>query len=272
MLKNFRLIAMVLVFAASNFGAFAQDTETNNYKDVLLDGKPARLNLVTGEITFTNGEIATSRIARKIKDSVLDNRTEIKTNLIKDMSGDALASKKVVLTDSTNVMIVDAGEGNSTISTETKISELSDNPSETNDYKITTELLTDNSFVSKPSVDKSKETIKTNTHDFHMVKKGETLYQLSKRYETSLGQLKIANNLETTLIKEGETLRVRNFEPLETESNDVWIVSKGDTLYNIAKQNNITVDDLKGINGLSSNLIKIGQKLHVNQNSTLSKK
>jgi LysM repeat protein len=95
---------------------------------------------------------------------------------------------------------------------------------------------------------------------------------LSKKYNTSLGQLKIANNLETTLIKEGETLRVRNFESLETESDGVWIDSTGYTLYNIAKRNNTTVDDLKDINALSSNLIKIGQKLHVNQNSTLSKK
>ena len=113
---------------------------------------------------------------------------------------------------------------------------------------------------------------KGNSSDYHMVQKGETLYALSKRYNTSLTQLKIANNLETTLIKAGETLRVRNFEYSDTLSETVWVVSKGDTLYSIAKQNNTTVEDLKNLNDLSSNLIKVGQKLQVNQNSTLSKK
>ena len=105
-----------------------------------------------------------------------------------------------------------------------------------------------------------------------MVKTGETLYELSKRYDTSLGQLKIANDLETTLIKAGQTLRVKNFESSQGISETVWVVSKGDTLYNIAKRNNTSVDDLKDLNELSGNLIKIGQKLQVNQNSTLSKK
>ncbi|MCB0382151.1 MAG: LysM peptidoglycan-binding domain-containing protein [Psychroserpens sp.] len=82
----------------------------------------------------------------------------------------------------------------------------------------------------------------------------------------------LANNLETTLIKEGETLRVRNFESDNKVAETVWIVSKGDTLYNIAKRNNTTVEDLKTLNDLSDNLIKVGQKLQVNQNSILSKK
>lgn len=41
------------------------------------------------------------------------------------------------------------------------------------------------------------------------------------------------------------------------------IVSKGDTLYSLAKNNNLTVDKLKWLNGLKSNNIDIGQKLYV---------
>ena len=40
-------------------------------------------------------------------------------------------------------------------------------------------------------------------------------------------------------------------------------VNKGDTLYSIASNNNLTVDKLKWINGLKSNDISIGQKLYV---------
>jgi flagellum-specific peptidoglycan hydrolase FlgJ len=45
--------------------------------------------------------------------------------------------------------------------------------------------------------------------------------------------------------------------------NSYVIVSKGDTLYSIAKSNNITVERLKWANGLKSNELSIGQKLYV---------
>ena len=41
------------------------------------------------------------------------------------------------------------------------------------------------------------------------------------------------------------------------------IVSKGDTLYSIARNNNLSVDDLKKFNNLFSNQISIGQKLYL---------
>ena len=257
MLKNFRLIATVLVFASSSLGAFAQNNETNNYKDVLLDGKPAKLNLVTGEISFTNGDIANSRTAKKIKDSVLDTRTEIKTNLLKDVLVSSETSENGVITDSTSTVIDKTKD----------VIIITENAVEASDIKIANDAL-----ISEQSENNIEDITKSNPYDFHMVKTGETLYELSKRYDTSLGQLKIANDLETTLIKAGQTLRVKNFESSQGISETVWVVSKGDTLYNIAKRNNTSVDDLKDLNELSGNLIKIGQKLQVNQNSTLSKK
>jgi peptidoglycan endopeptidase LytF len=78
-----------------------------------------------------------------------------------------------------------------------------------------------------------------------------------------LGDLKKANNLETTLIKIDQKLRVRNFDSTYKEQNSVWIVSKGDTLYSIAKRNHTTVTALKSLNSLVNNLIKIGQKLQL---------
>ncbi len=48
------------------------------------------------------------------------------------------------------------------------------------------------------------------------------------------------------------------------DDNDIFItVVKGDTLYSIAKNNNLSVDDLKRINGLDANEISIGMKLLV---------
>ncbi len=50
----------------------------------------------------------------------------------------------------------------------------------------------------------------------------------------------------------------------EITDDDVFItVVKGDTLYSISKSNNLSVDDLKRINGLDSNELSIGMKLLV---------
>lgn len=58
----------------------------------------------------------------------------------------------------------------------------------------------------------------------------------------------------------GKVVKVSN----ETYTkNDYVIVSKGDTLYSIAKANNLSVDKLKWLNGLKSNEIAVGQKLYL---------
>ena len=50
------------------------------------------------------------------------------------------------------------------------------------------------------------------------------------------------------------------------DDSDIFItVVRGDTLYSIARSNNLSVDDLKRINGLDSNEISIGMKLLVSK-------
>lgn len=46
-------------------------------------------------------------------------------------------------------------------------------------------------------------------------------------------------------------------------ADGMYVVKAGDTLYRIATNNNTTVDTLKRLNGLTSNLIQIGQRLKV---------
>ena len=50
----------------------------------------------------------------------------------------------------------------------------------------------------------------------------------------------------------------------KTESNNnAYTVVKGDSLWTIAKKYNVSVDELKKANKLSTNLIKVGQKLNI---------
>jgi len=51
--------------------------------------------------------------------------------------------------------------------------------------------------------------------------------------------------------------------PKDLDNSKLYTVQQGDTLYKISKQFNLTVDELKALNQLSDNNIKIGQKLLV---------
>ena len=53
MLKNYRLIAIVFCVALFSFEAIGQ---SEDYKAVVLNGKPARLNLKTGEVTYVTAQ------------------------------------------------------------------------------------------------------------------------------------------------------------------------------------------------------------------------
>lgn len=52
-----------------------------------------------------------------------------------------------------------------------------------------------------------------------------------------------------------------------TETETTYTVKKGDTLYKIASLYNVTVDDIKKTNNLTSNTLSIGQKLIIPSSS-----
>jgi len=50
-----------------------------------------------------------------------------------------------------------------------------------------------------------------------------------------------------------------------TPGNKLYTVQTGDTLYNISKRFGLTVDELKALNSMADNNIKIGQQLVVSK-------
>lgn len=101
------------------------------------------------------------------------------------------------------------------------------------------------------------EGITTNTY---VVQKGDSLYSIANKLGTTVSELKKENNLTTNTLQIGEVLRIPTKEIYEGEEN-VYIVKKGDSLYSIANKYNTTVDELKRINNLTSNILSIGQVL-----------
>lgn len=103
------------------------------------------------------------------------------------------------------------------------------------------------------------EGITTNTY---VVQKGDSLYSIANKLGTTVSELKKENNLTTNTLQIGEVLRIPTKEIYEGEEN-VYIVQKGDTLYSVAMANNTTVDELKRINNLTTNILSTGQLLKI---------
>lgn len=116
----------------------------------------------------------------------------------------------------------------------------------------------------------------------YKVEKGDTLYSISRKYQLTVAELRAANNLsENDVLKAGQKLIIpdadigtavalssqKKTESPNKEKTTEYIVQKGETLYGIARKNNMTVADLISINDLdSSQVIKAGQKLKVYDN------
>ncbi len=98
---------------------------------------------------------------------------------------------------------------------------------------------------------------------YYTVKAGDTLYGIANKYDLSVDDLKKMNNLTSNNLSVGQKLLVSGTgENIESEY-DTYVVKSGDNLYAIARRYGITVDKLKDINNLSSNLLSVGQKLLV---------
>lgn len=108
----------------------------------------------------------------------------------------------------------------------------------------------------------------------HTVEAGETLFSISKQYHVTIAELKSWNNLSSNNLRVGETLKVYpSASPdtpdqsitvdTETQQNAYYTVKNNDSLYKIARAHNMTVNELKRLNNLSSNTIRVGQELTV---------
>ena len=100
----------------------------------------------------------------------------------------------------------------------------------------------------------------------YTVKAGDTLYSIANKYGTTLNELIKLNNLDNNNLSIGQVLLLPG-ESEETTLN-TYTVKAGDTLYSIANKYNMTVQDLKILNNLTSNTLSIGQTLKIQNTSS----
>ena len=106
----------------------------------------------------------------------------------------------------------------------------------------------------------------------YTVKAGDTLYKIATKYNTTAQKIIDLNYLKSTNITPGQVLRIPETytkeEDMYMPSYTNYIVKRGDTLYSIARDNNISVDTLIKDNSLTGNTLNIGQILKIRIPST----
>lgn len=111
----------------------------------------------------------------------------------------------------------------------------------------------------------------TTSENDYIVKSGDSLWSIAKKFGITVDELKKANNLKSNLLSINQVLTIPKGSSTE-DNNDYYIVKKGDSLWKIANQFNTTVDKLKEINKLSTNDLSVGQKLLIKEKTTSTTK
>lgn len=102
----------------------------------------------------------------------------------------------------------------------------------------------------------------------YTVQRGDTLWNIAKKFNTNVNEIKRLNNLKSNILYVGQTLRVPEYYKAE-DTNISYVVKRGDSLYSIARQYGVNVNDLKRINNLTSDLLSIGQIINIPSSTTI---
>lgn len=111
----------------------------------------------------------------------------------------------------------------------------------------------------------NKEGNNPNDTFVYAVKKGDTLYGIAIRYNTTVSKIKALNNLNSNTLSIGQRLVIPETYAVQNElpSFSNYTVKKGDTLYSVARNNNVDINVLIKDNSLNSDKLSIGQVLKI---------
>ena len=130
--------------------------------------------------------------------------------------------------------------------------------------KLTTNVLSIGQVLKIPESVVGDNNISEN-EIIYVVAPGDSLWAIARQYGVTVDQLKQTNNLVSDLLTVGMELKIptKSTIPPTNEMDVVYTVKPGDSLYRIALANNITVDQLRKYNNLTSDMLSVGQKLRI---------
>jgi membrane-bound lytic murein transglycosylase D len=100
----------------------------------------------------------------------------------------------------------------------------------------------------------------------HVVRSGDSLWNIAKRYGTTTKKIQEFNNIRGTTLHAGQRLKIPGYLNGSTSDTDLstYLVRRGDSPYTIARRHNMSLGELLRLNGLTPrSKIYPGQELRV---------
>lgn len=110
-------------------------------------------------------------------------------------------------------------------------------------------------------IEQNIPSVKPETGSFeYTVQSGDSLWLIANRYNTTVDAIKRLNGLTSDLLNIGQVLKIPSGQSTPYIEHTV---RPGDTLWILARRYETTVDAIKRLNGLTSDLLNIGQVLRI---------
>lgn len=108
----------------------------------------------------------------------------------------------------------------------------------------------------------------------HVVKRGETVYSISKMYDVAVDDIYASNPSSKIGIKAGEVIIIPQLAMSINDGDSFYYytIRPGDTLYSVAKSYNTSIEQLlKDNKGISERNFRVGEPLRISVNSNKDK-
>ena len=129
-----------------------------------------------------------------------------------------------------------------------------------NKNNLTSSVLTIGQQLIIPADPESTGEDEMTTNNTYVVQNGDSLYSISRMYGISVDDIKNANNLTSNILTIGQVLTIPTDEVSSNTSN-LYVVQKGDSLWSIANRFGVSINQIRMINNLNSDILNIGQTL-----------
>lgn len=95
----------------------------------------------------------------------------------------------------------------------------------------------------------------------YVVQRGDSLYSIANAYNVSVNDLRNINNLTSDILSVGQVLIIPGNLNRNSNTSNLYVIKRGDSLWSIANKFNVSINKIRMLNNLNSDILTIGQTL-----------